>query len=289
MRKKINIAYCYKSGMGIEIARIGAWLAAIPLNYDSTIYSFHHYIYDSETIRVCPLSEGSHEDVVLENADEGIAFYCTQRQDGPFLACAIEEAARLRGYRMILEDADDTNVYRASLAQISDYGLGKGDDRGFLKKSEPHNRLILNIFGGASLFKGFSDGKTAESIVRAIATTFPEREFVIPCLPHQKNILTEEMIREVANLSLQYFNYEEDKLTRLAAGCPGIITVEGGMLHLGVAYRKPVVCLIEKKWMQTVKSKLPLDHGVRYEFLNLSAPQLGPLLKSIGDWISRAL
>jgi hypothetical protein len=276
--------------MGIEIARIGAWLSGLAENYDLTLYSFHHYIYDKETIRVCPLSEVNHESVVLGDADEGMAFYCMPREDGPFRADVIEEAARRRGYRMILEEAEkDTNVYQASLKQISDYGLKEIGVRDFLKKGNAHKKLILNLFGGASLTKGFSKGVIAESVARAIAGSFPEVEFIIPCLPHQKNILTEEMIRGVSNLSLHYFNYNEENLTLLVSGSPRIITVEGGMLHLGIAYTKPVFCLIEKDWMQSVSSKLPLNHGVHYEFLDLSTPLIGHLLKSIGGWMGEAV
>jgi hypothetical protein len=289
MRKKINIAYCYKSGMGIEIARIGAWLSALSQKYDLTLYSFHHFIYNSEVMRVCPLTELNHEKVVLEDADKGIAFYCMPRSSGPFRADGLDAAARQLGYLMILEDEEgDANVYRTSYKQISDYGL-KACSRVFLKTGKPHQKLILNLFGGASPTKGFREGPIAARVAREIADAFSKYEFIIPCLPHQKNVLSEVMISGVNNLELRDFNYNEENLTLLVSGSPGIITVEGGMLHLGVAYAKPVCCLIEKDWMQDVNSKLPLDHGVHYEIVELSNPDINNLLESLKQWMREQL
>jgi len=286
MMEKINIAYCYKSGMGIEIARIGTWLSVLTKTCDVTLYSFHHYIYDPAVMKVRPLTEMNHADVVLGDADEGIAFYSHSRPNGPLRAHVLEEEARQRGYHMITEEAaDGTNVYQTSLNQVDEAGLKMAGEGKFLKMGKPHGRFILNIFGGACLSKGIREGNAAKIVARGIAEAFPEIEFIIPCLPHQKNILLEEVVTKVKNLALCNFGYDDEEFTLLVSGSPRIITVEGGMLHLGTAYRKPVFCLIEKKWMMSVVNKLPLDHGVHYELLEFSSPHMGILIESIKEWM----
>lgn len=251
--------YCYKSGLGIEIARTRRLLGKLAVTYSVSYASFHGFLYDESAMAVRDLSEGGPaKPTVGEPNRLGIAFVCGERPGGPFRDAALEKEARARGYLIVGEDLGSPHLPTYQAAQnLSLRICGRCETEiSVLRRADDNDSVVLNLFGGATLSKGLCRSEQICQLVSALNSLCKTQHFVVPVLPHQEHLIPREA-PSGSTVSFARFDYSDFRLTELVAGAKAIVTVEGGMLHLSVAYAKRVACLIESAWLAKVEDLLP--------------------------------
>jgi len=260
-KQQIDVWYCYKSGLGIEVARVVPLLSSLLGKYSVSYASFHAFLYNPSKLNLCELTEvGSCPPPDSRDRIRGVAFVCGSRPNGPFCDFEREKEAQKRGFLIIDEDLGfpDLPVYEAAkkLALGICGACDEIDTNLLLRRGGAHQKIVLNIFGGASLSKGFTSIPQIERLVSALGEYRGDLRFIVPVLPHQEQLAPLEL---EPNCRVQFvsYAYSDPKLTELVSGARAVITVEGGMLHLAAAYRKPTTCLIEPQWLGKVRELLP--------------------------------
>lgn len=286
-KQQIDVWYCYKSGLGIEIARVVPLLCSMLGKYSVSYASFHTFLYNPSKLNLYELTEvGSCLPPDSDDRMRGVAFVCGSRPNGPFCDFEHEKEARRRGFLIIDEDLGfpDLPVYEAA----KELALGicgtcyEIDTKLLLRRGGAHQKIVLNIFGGSSWSKGFVSPPQIERLLRVAGELREDLRFVVPVLPHQEHLVQRE---SEPNCRVQFvsYAYSDPKLTELVSGARAVVTVEGGMLHLAVAYRKPTACLIEPQWLGKVRDLLPPAGSFRKLEMDFSATDFSALINALGS------
>lgn len=286
-KQQIDVWYCYKSGLGIEIARVVPLLSSLLGKYSVSYASFHAFLYNPSKLDLCELTEvGSC--LPPDSGDRicGVAFVCGSRPNGPFCDVEREKEARRRRFLIIDEDLGfpDLPVYEAAkkLASVIRGPCNATNTSLILRRGIAHRKIVLNIFGGASLSKGFTSSPQIERLVRAVGELREDLRFVVPVLPHQEHLVPREL---EPNCRVQFvsYAYSDPKLTELVSGARAVVTVEGGMLHLAAAYGKPTACLIEPHWLGKVRDLLPPVGSFQKLEMDFGATDFSALANALGS------
>ncbi|NBT48179.1 MAG: hypothetical protein EBT07_10280 [Actinobacteria bacterium] len=290
LKTRFDVWYCYKSGLGIEVARVAPLLGSLVQRYTVSFESFHASLYHplklipkqiSETNLTPPPSHPGHGD--------GIAFVCDKRIRGPFCDTKREKEAKKRGYLIVREDLGFPKIPLYEAAKRLAWkvcGKCKEVDFNILTPGVAHGTLILNLFGGSSLVKGLRTQQQVERLLKALHKLGDGLQFLVPVLPHQKGLVPANLpprcpVRFVA------CGYLDPQLTVKVAGSPLIITVEGGMLHLAAAYRKPTICLLEKHWFDKVRDLLPPLASFRPVIVPFDSTDFFPLVDALASVLKK--
>ena len=284
-KQQIDVWYCYKSGLGIEIARVVPLLSSLLGKYSVSYASFHAFLYNPSKLDLCELTEvGSCPPPNSDNPIPGVAFVCGGRLNGPFCDVEREKEARSRGFLIIGEDLGfpDLPVYQAAKKlALRVGGSCEGIAVDLLRRGTAHRRMVLNLFGGASLSKGLASATQVGRLVRAVTEFREDLRFIVPVLPHQEHLVPRNLSPDSAVQFVSYA-YSDPRLTELVSGAPVVITVEGGMLHLAVAYGKPTACLMEPAWREKVRDLLPPASSFQAFELDFKTTDFAPLVDALG-------
>lgn len=278
MKPPFHVWYCYKSGLGIELARVAPLLSALSRKYSVRYASFHTFLYDPRILDLTRLAEMNSPEPELRASEPGIAFVCDARNYGPHRDIGHEFAAEKLGYPTVKENLgfSGLSTYEAA-ARLASNVCGEIPEGyvSILKKGRKHSKIVLNLFGGAAPEKGFTDDRAISLFAAQISAAFGNRSFIVPVLPHQQRFLSGSRPQH-GNIEFKPFRYDDERLTELVAGSPAIVTVEGGLLHLGVALQKPTVCLAEASWLNEVRELLPPRSAYHQILVNFKSEDFAP-------------
>ncbi len=285
---KFHIWYTYKSGLGAELIRVAPLLRRLVSLHDVCITSFHSFIYDRR-FDTRLLEEELEPHWNVSEDDVGVCFYCGVRENGPASWQSMVAEAHRRGWPTIDEDLDqqDLSVYEAA-ANLADRLVPIAaftDARTVLRRpARKQDFLVLNIFGGSAVEKGFANAAATRSLVSSLSKAAPNKRWVVPALPHQNLGSVVEDIG-APNISLRRFNYGDPALVELFCA-DAVVTVEGGGMHVAVEYGVPTLLVSSPEWIATARCFLPLT-GLNSTILgNMAGANQGNLANGIAEWAS---
>lgn len=257
-------------------------LSTLIKKYSVSYASFHSFLFNPSIFSLTQINENSCHDSQIQSCDvPGIAFVCGKRENGPFCDISLEQAAVARGYFLVDEDLGSPNLPLYDAAKnLCKIHCGKYDfiNPEIFRAGQSHQSIVLNIFGGSCLSKGFTNQKQIVCLVNLLNKFYENLCFTVPVLPNQRHLVPCTQ-QNNSPVKFCYFDYADHQLTELVAGAPAIITVEGGILHLAVAYGKPTFCLIEPEWFDKVSDLLPPFNSYKIKFLNFEEIDFNILLE----------
>jgi hypothetical protein len=285
VRETFHVWYSYKSGLGIELARVAPALRRLEARYDVHLKSFHSYIYRGD-FRPDALIECSPPVIKVPEGQRGLCFTCEERADGPFRWPQLESEARRLGWRCVDEALamPGSGTYGAAellaRSMSSNYSVRRCVLRSVSRRS---GAFVLNLFGGAAPQKGFSTAGGIRSIIRGIGARNTSLDWVVPALPHQRLADTVEQAR-VPNVRLARF--DDPRLTELFGTAPVVVTVEGGGLHVAVEYGVPTLLLSSPTWFAEVQGVLPPDNSFDLVLGNMAIDTTDDIVQRANDWVA---
>jgi hypothetical protein len=288
-RSVFHIIYCYKSGLGSELARTAPVIKRMEATHQIYITSFHCFMYDRR-FKLNPLAESHIPKWIARPEESGICFACDKRQNGPFAWHNLAQQAKSFGWPVLSEDIapKEQNLYTAAswLAdRLAPSDLRTAKSSVLSRGTEKPSHFVLNLFGGAAPQKGLTHPESVRSITSHLARSLPGTKWLLPVLPHQ--------LPQVAacgdlgsNFRFIHFPYESRELAELFH-CSGVVTVEGGGLHVAVEQNSPTILLSSKGWLEKVRDLLPPEIKYQTVLTELTGLDQSKAANQITDWVKR--
>jgi hypothetical protein len=286
-RPIFHIVHSYRSGLGAELVRTSAVIRRMEAYFQIYITSFNWFIYDRR-FKVNALSEIEAPRWVAGPNDTGICFDCGLRSNGPFAWRSLAEQAKSLGWLVLPEDIDPTEpqLYSAAsrLADGLDPSGGNPSHVAVLSQGSCRaGHLVLNLFGGSAPDKGFIHRDAIFRLIGHLGQMLPEVAWIIPRLPHQWT----DQAQNVAfgsNFQLVTYPYGSRELTELFH-CRGVVTVEGGGLHIALEQGSPTLLLSSKSWLNNVANLLPPSNKYETVITDLSCVDQSRAAYCIAAWV----
>ena len=286
-RPVFHLVYSYRSGLGVELARTSAAIKRMESTHQVCITSFHSFMYDGR-FRLYPLSETAAPQWMACMGDTGICFSCDERPNGPFAWGSLVARAKAHGWMIIPEDIDpgEPQLYTAALnlTRRLSLALDNQTQRSILAHhAQRADHFVLNLFGGASPQKGLTHPKAVSHLTGLLGRMLPGIKWLIPRLPHQCHYgpLTPDL---GPNFQLVTFPYEDRSLTELFY-CRGVVTVEGGGLHVAVEQGSPTLLRTSKSWLEAVANLLPPSGSYHVALTDLGSADQNSAAACIASWV----
>ncbi len=284
-----HVWYAYKSGLGIEIARVAPLLKRLLASHQVVVATYHAHVYNPSLLGTYRLSEHLTPHVPDDFSGQGICLFSRPRDRGPHRCDPLHAWAEQHGWPCVDESLgyNRLNVYAAAeLLAAKHCFSGPTAVASILRRGSRQSTVMLNVLGGAALEKGFRSADEIRGWVTRLADATPDVRFVIPILPYQKRRF------ELAgnwhpSVRVQEFSADSYELTELLTGSRAVVTVEGGPLHLAVEAGQPVLVLAETTWMRDVDDVLPPPDRYTWLPVDLCRPDAEAVAHGVADWLAR--
>lgn len=288
-RPLFHVWYSYKSGLGIEIARLSPLLRRLTTTHQVMLASFNAHLYEPQQVSTYMLEE--HLEPIIDPlpTGPGVCFFAPPRHRGPYQCKSLLEAAQALSWPLIDEElgAPGCNVYQAAEELAAKLCPDvRPSAQGLLQRGEAHGAVILNLFGGASAEKGLTSPEHISELVRSLARLDPERSYIVPVMPHQT---LGALVAELAlpNVTAASFEPGDPRLTQLMTGAKAVATIEGGPLHVAVDAGRPTFLMSSQEWLDGVQLVLPPARRYERCVLDLRAPDVDYVTRSLLAWLDQ--
>ena len=283
----LSVIFAFKGGVGDELLRLGPLLGRSVGRHGVALWTFHPTLYDPSLICLYALDEIAVPKFPQVRDGTRICFYARSRTNGPYRCQSLEYWARGNDWTMIDEifgqPLPTVPLWRGADELARGLNLSVADySPAFLRHDEPNNYYLVNLFGGCDPIKGLTCIESVRALLTKLAVSLPDTAFLVPVRPNQRSRMCLHNLPP--NIAVQSFEYEDGRLTEIATGARAIVSVEGGMVHLGCCAGIPTLVLTSPEWYASVAGVMPGD-GYSIAWCDLRRPDVDRTLAKVLPWI----